>query len=183
MKKIMLVPLLTAAALVGCTCVKDTSGIKRYVLDQARAERLAVTIKAYCADTNSPTYKRAEWLFNRAAGYGTGWANGVILDAKTKGVIDVPISTYEQSETARAIAEFLALDPGPPNKSLDPVFWSAVGGLATEITQTIMEQRRKTIAAAIATLEEQLKKVQWTSFENTTEEWINHKYGLGNTPK
>lgn len=122
-------------------------------------------------------------VFNRAAGYRTGWANSVLLDARTKRVIDVPLSAYERSETAQAIAEFLALDPGLFTKSLDPVFASAVGELIQHITKTIMDQRRKSIETAIATLEEQLKKVQWTSFENTTDEWLDRKYRSRNALK
>lgn len=162
--------------LSGCMRIKDTSGIKQYFQDQGRAEILAVDIKAKNPDHNSPVYKEAEACFNKAAGTGNGWTEGIVLDAKMKREVNVSIQDYKNSDTGKFIEKFLSLkEERKINKS----------GLGTAIVvlpfiesliEKIIEQNEKQIDKAIRNIEEQLSKARWTTFELTTSQWINAKY-------
>jgi hypothetical protein len=178
-----------AVTLSGCMSIKDTRGIKQYFQGQGRAEILAVDIKAKNPDKNSPAYKKAEILFNRAAGVGNGWMKGIVFDAKTKREVNISIKDYNDSDAGKSIAAFLSLEPEITTKVFDPVTATAIDA-AIDITpfvgaiiDIIQKQNDKRVEAAIHAIEEEFSKARWTTFEQTTPQWINEKYKLPSSGK
>lgn len=162
--------------LSGCMSIQDTSGIKKYLQDQGRAEILAVDIKTKNPDKNSPDYKNAETLFNKAAGTGNGWTKGIVFDAKTKREVNISVQDYKDSDAGKSIAAFLSLEPEVTTKAFDPVTATAIATFVASVIDLIQKQNDKQVEAAIHAIEEEFSKARWTTFELTTSQWANEKY-------
>lgn len=173
--RLIVILVVLSFAISGCMTIKDTSGIKQYLQDQGRSEILALNIKAKNKKT-SATYKNAETLFNRAAGTGNGWTNGILFDAKTKREINVPILDYKASDAGKSIEAFLKLEPEITNKAFDPVTGIAIAAFVVSVVDMLQKQNDKRVEAAIKVIEERLSISRWTTFELTTHQWVNDKY-------
>lgn len=171
-----IVAVVLLVTLSGCMSIKDTSGIKQYLQDQAKAEILAVDIKTKNPDKNSPDYKNAEILFNKAAGTGNGWAKGVVFDAKTNREVNISVQDYKDSDAGKSIAAFLLLEPEVTTKAFDPVTATAIVTFAASVIDLIQKQNERQVEAAIHAIEEELSKARWMTFELTTPQWVNEKY-------
>lgn len=163
-------------AVSGCMSIKDTSGIRKYFQHQGKAEILAIEIKAKNPDKDSSAYKTAERLFNKAAGAGNGWASGIVFDARVKREVNVSVEDYINSEAGKAIRDFLALDPGFRPLSFDPVTAAAIATFVVTVIDKIEEQNDKRVERAIKAIEQEFSRSRWTTFENTTLQWIDQKY-------
>ncbi|MCQ8181048.1 hypothetical protein NP603_08010 [Methylomonas sp. SURF-1] len=160
--------------------IKDTAGIKLYLEDQGKAEIRALNLKSSITDKDSTSYKIAKDLFDEAAGTGNGWANGIVFDAKTKREVNVSVDDYEKSRVSKAIKSFLNFDPGISSKSerevFDPVSAIAVVTFAVNTVKTIEDLHNGYVERSIKTLEQELNKARWTSFESITPQSIAEKY-------
>ncbi len=177
-QKYLTVVLLSAIFLctAGCISIKDTSGIKAYLQDQGKAEILAVQIKAKNPDKNSAAYQNAERLYNNAAGAGNGWTSGILFDARAKHEVNISIEDYKGSDAGKAISEFLARSD--KRLSFDPVTVAAVATFAIDLLDKIKQQNDQWVERAIGTLEREFSRARWTTFENTTADWLDDKYRL-----
>jgi hypothetical protein len=157
--------------------IKDTSGIKQYFQDQGRAEILALDIKKKNPDKNSSVYKNANSVFNQAAGIGNGWTAGILFDAKIERKVDVSVENYKNSDAGKAVGSFLALDSGVRLKLFDPVMAAAVAVFVLTVVDKIEKQNSERVERAIEAIEKEFSRARWTTFELTTPEWVNKKYG------
>ena len=171
----------------GCSTVKikDTAGIKLYLQDQGRSEILALDIKTKDKTKKTDAYKNAESLYNRAAGLGNGWTKGIVTDVKFKKEVNVTVQDYQTSPAGLAISQFLLLDSSAPKPATGPVVKpmfspatiTLAALLAKEVIKIIDEQNKKSVADATTVIEQEFQRTSWTTFELTTSEWINTKYG------
>lgn len=178
-----IVAFIVLVTLSGCMSIKNTSGIKQYLQDQGRAEILAVDIKTKNPDKNSPAYKNAEALFNKAAGAGNGWTKAIVFDAKTKREVNISVQDYKDSDAGKSIAAFLSLEPEERIKAFDPVTATAIATFVMSVIGLIQKQNDKQVEAAIHAIEEEFSKARWTTFELTTPQSANEKYKLPSSAK
>ena len=171
-----IVSFILSLILSGCMRIKDTSGIKQYLQDQGRAEILAVAIKARNPDTNSSVYKEAEASFNKAAGAGNGWSEGIVFDAEMKREVNVSIDAYNNSDAGKSIKAFLSLGEKRTTKTFSIETAVVIAPYVKSIIDIIMEQNEKQYEKAIKNIKEQFSKARWTTFELTTSKWIDDKY-------
>lgn len=167
----------------GCMSIKDTSGIKQYLQDQGRAEILVLDIKSNNKSKETQTYKKAEILFNQAAGVGNGWMRGIVVEARLKKEVNVSVSDYRASDAGKRIASFLALDdakaldPVSETKAFDPVSAVLIATVVVNVIDQLEKQNDARVDRAVQTIEREFSKSQWTTFELTTPEWVTKKYG------
>ena len=174
------------ALAAGCgVAIKDTAGIKKYFEDQGSAEILAIKIKANTPDKNSADYKNAERLYDRAAGVGNGWTSGIVFDAETKRQVNVSVKDYANSNGGKALVQFLALG-GPTTittLSFDPVTTAAIANFVMALIDKIEQQNNQRVELVVKQLEQEFSRSRWTTFENTTVQWIDEKYKFKNVGK
>jgi hypothetical protein len=163
--------------------IKDTSGIKQYLQDQGRAEILVLDIKSNNKSKETQTFKKAETLFNQAAGVGNGWMRGIVVEARLKKEVNVSVSDYRASDAGKRIASFLALDdakaldPVSETKAFDPVSAVLIATVVVNVIDQLEKQNDARVDRAVQTIEREFSKSQWTTFELTTPEWVTNKYG------
>ena len=171
------------ALAAGCgVAIKDTAGIKKYFEDQGIAEILAIEIKANMPDKNSADYKNAEKLYNRAAGVGNGWTSGIVFDARNKRQVNVSVKDYTNSDPGKALVQFLALGR-PTTKSFDPVTTAVIANFVMALIDKIEQQNNQRVELVVKQLEQEFSRSRWTTFENTTVQWIDEKYKFKNFGK
>ena len=148
-----------------------------------KAEIIAVAIKAENPDKNSTAYQNAKRLYNNAAGAGNGWTSGIVFDARVKRQVNVSVENYSNSDAGKAISEFLALDTRFRARSFDPGTAAAIATLVVALIDKIEQQNDQRVERAVKMIEREFSRTRWTTFENTTLQWINDKYkfsGSGN---
>ena len=165
----------------GCMSVKDTSGIKNYLQDQGKAEILAIEIKDKNPDENSTAYQNAERLYNEAAGAGNGWTKGIVFDARMKREVNVSTEDYTNSKAGKAISEFLSLGSNltyAKKYSFDPVTATTLATFIVGCIDRIEQQNDERVERAIEAIDGEFSRAYWTTFKNTTTDWIDNKYKL-----
>jgi hypothetical protein len=162
--------------------VKDTAGIRQYLQDQARAEMLALDIKGKNLDKQSAPYKKAEALFNQAAGAGNGWTRGIVLEARLKRQIDVSVADYQASDAGKRLSAFLALDTDRLLR-FDPVTGLVIAKFVADVIQILENQNDARVERAVTVIETEFSKARWTTFEETTPKWVDEKYKAGNVDR
>lgn len=179
--KTKIILLLTAILIsTGCVKIKNTERITLYLQEQGIAEILAVDIKNK-KQKDMENYKTFEKVYNSAAGTGNGWTKAIITNVRLKKEVDVSVEDYKNSDVAKEISKLqrIAASVGNEkiNKGLDPVTIGLVVLFAKGITGMVIEQNNKEVDRVAQVLEDEFKKVNWTTFELTTQEWIISKYG------
>ena len=83
-----------------------------------------------------------------------------------------PVDDYEKSNVSKTIKSFLNFDSGISSKSerevFDPVTAIAVVTFAVNTVKTIEDLHNGYVECAIKTLEQELNKARWTTFESIT---------------
>jgi len=175
------IALLLTAILIstGCVSIKNTKGITRYLEEQGKAEIIAVDMKTKLQQ-DKENYKKFEKIYNSAAGTGNGWTKSIVSNVRLKKEVDVSVEDYENSTVAKEISKLhkIADSVGNEkiNKGLDPVTIGLIIVFANGITEIMIEQNNKAVDRVAQVLEDEFKKANWTTFELTTQEWINSKY-------
>ena len=105
-----------------------------------------------------------------------------MFDAKTKRQINISVNDYAESNAGKSLAQFLALG-GPAVKTFDPVTAAAVANFAMAIIDKIEQQNNQRVELAVKQLEQEFSRSRWTTFENTTVQWIDEKYKFKNAGK
>ena len=173
--------------------INNTSGIREYLITQARCELLAVKIKSDFPNMNSAQYRKAEKLFNDAAAVGNGAMAEFIVKVKTTHVVDYTEDDFKKSETNKTMQAFLKLEDEFASQVnikgvKEKLAVTPIGGLNIQLptpsVQEMMEiakavQKRvddQTAAGLNVINAEWFDRVYWNTFDKVGAESFNKKW-------
>lgn len=191
--------------LSGCggITIQNTSGIKKYLITQARCELLAIRMKKDYKDfIESPQYRQIEISYNTAAAYGNGYIADIIVQVKTSHIVNVSEEAFTGSDVYAKMKEFLTWEAFTPIKEAPEKPKPSLGNLwphgraqnlgislsdldlvesaitkAVGIFTSLQDRADKETDAQLKILEQEwFSRVYWNSFDRTTEDSFNMKW-------